>query len=52
MPRVLRVGLTLAVRLTVLSVVLGGEIHAQSTTNPYRATFDWAQLPMAEKWER
>ena len=45
MPRVFRVVLLLVVGSIALGVIRGSQIQAQSTTNPYRVTFDWAQLP-------
>ena len=42
-PNVLR---ALALGLAVLSSMSGHELHAQSsTTNPYRASVGWEQLP-------
>ena len=44
MPRSGRIGWMLIIGLIVL--VVAGGVHAQSsTTNPYRATFGWEQLP-------
>ena len=46
MPRAHRVGSALAVGVVVLSVMLGEELNGQSsTTNPYRASFGWENLP-------
>ena len=46
MPRAHRVGSALAVGFAVLSVILGEELNGQSsTTNPYRASFGWENLP-------
>ena len=37
---------TVVVGFGLLTVTLGGELSAQSsTTNPYRATFGWEKLP-------
>ena len=41
-----RTGPTTVVGLVVLTAALGGPLYAQtSTTNPYRATFGWENLP-------
>ena len=46
MPRAHRVGSAVAVTVVALSVLLGEGVNAQSsTTNPYRASFGWEQLP-------
>ncbi len=46
MLRARRVGSTLVIGFALSSVVLGGELNAQSsTTNPYRASFGWEKLP-------
>ena len=44
MPRSGRIGWMLATGLIVL-VLVGGAGAQSSTTNPYRATFGWEQLP-------
>ncbi|MCH7530869.1 MAG: hypothetical protein IIB36_03795 [Gemmatimonadetes bacterium] len=41
-----RTGVTIVVGLALLTAALGGALRAQtSTTNPYRATFGWENLP-------
>lgn len=46
MPRAHRVGSALAFGFAVLSVMLSEGLDAQSsTTNPYRASFGWENLP-------
>ena len=50
MPRALQVGLPLAIGFTLLFVMSDKRLAAQSSTsNPYRATLGWEQLPQGRE---